>query len=320
VLSLGTGPAGAAPAVWVLAGTAPFLLLREYIRQVSLSHLRLTTVLAIDGSVSALQLGGLALLGIVGGLSVGTAFGVMAGACAVACVGWLLARQQPLVFVRARFAVDWRQNWTFARWSLASFLIGSTMPILLPWIMALTHGEAATGVLAACTTLINCAGTYVTGVGNYLTPRAARGFARGGRDELRRVLRQVALLFVVTLGAFFVLIVATGDWPARLVYGGKYAGTAPILALLALNMLLNSLGVTVGNGLWAMDRPRANFTADACTLCVTVVLVLCLVVPLGVLGAAIATLAGTATGVTVRSLTLARLMSTGERRDSFPPG
>src|SRR6185369_14943605 len=110
-------------------------------------------------------------------------------------------------------------------------------------------------------------------------------------------------------GAFLTLILTTGDWPARLVYGGKYAGTAPVLALLALNMLFNSLGVTAGNGLWAMDQPKANFTADVCTLCVTVLLVLCLVVPMGVLGAAIATVAGTATGVAVRSLTLVRLMS-----------
>src|SRR5262249_21447424 len=62
VLSLGVGPVGAASTVWVLAGIAPFLLLREYIRQVSLSHFRLPTVLVIDASVSVLQLGGLVLL------------------------------------------------------------------------------------------------------------------------------------------------------------------------------------------------------------------------------------------------------------------
>jgi O-antigen/teichoic acid export membrane protein len=266
-------------------------------------------VLAIDGSVAVLQVGGLVLLGLSGGLSVTAAYAVMGAACAVACIGWFLARQQPLAFVRLRLVADWRHNWTFARWSLASFLIGSTSPAIMPWVVALKHGEAATGVLAACVTLINCAGTYVTGVANLLTPRAARAFAGGGLPELKRVLRQTAVLFVVTLGVFFLFVLVTGDLAARLVYGGKYAGTAAVLALFALNMLLASLGVTAGNGLWAMDQPRANFAADVCTFGVTVSLLFCLVGPLGTLGAALATLAGTVTGVTVRCLTLARLMA-----------
>lgn len=309
VLALGGVAQFAAPAVgWVLVGAVPFLLLREYVRQVSLSQLRLTAVLAIDASVSVLQLGGLVLLGVLGSLTVAAAYAVMGAACAAACLGWLLARRQPLKFVPARFVADWRHNWAFARWSLASFLIASTTPVLLPWVVALAHGEAATGVLAACVTLVNCAGTFVTGVANFLTPRAARAFARGGRPELRRVLQQTALLFVAVLGTFLVLMLTTGDLAARLIYGGKYAGTGPVLALLALNVLVNSLGVTAGNGLWAMERPRANFTADVCMFAVTVALLLCLVGPLGVLGAATAVLAGTIVGMSVRTLTLVRLM------------
>jgi O-antigen/teichoic acid export membrane protein len=313
VLSLGIGPAGTAGAVWILAGAVPFLLLREYIRQVSLAHLRLTTVLAIDGCVCALQIGGLVLLGFCGWMTVGTAYAVMGVACAAACVGWFLARQQPLEFVRARIVADWRHNWTFARWSLASFLIGSATPALVPWLVALTHGEAATGVLAACVTLINCAGTYVTGVSNLLTPRAARAFASGGLPELKRVLGQTAVLFLVTLGAFFLAILATGDLAARLVYGGRFAETGTVLALLALNMLINSLGITAGNGLWAMDRPRANFLADVCSFVVAFSFLLCLVGPFGVPGAALATLAGTTVGVAVRWWTLATLMRQGSK-------
>jgi O-antigen/teichoic acid export membrane protein len=293
----------------VLAGAIPFVLLREYLRQVSLAHLRLTTVLAIDAVVSALQVGGLVVLGMFGAMTVGAVYAVMGAACAVACLDWFLARQQPLEFRRARFAADWRHNWRFARWSLASFLICTTTPTLLPWVVALTHGKAATGVLAACITLINCAGTYVTGVANFLTPRAARAYVGGGLPELKRVLRQTVVSFVVTLGAFFLVTLVTGDLAARLVYGDQYGGTGAVLALLALNMLFNSLGVTASNGLWAMDRPRANFTADVCTFAVAVSLMFCLVGPLGVLGAALATLGGTVAGVTVRWLTLARLMA-----------
>jgi O-antigen/teichoic acid export membrane protein len=294
---------------WLLAGVLPFLALREFFRLVSLAHLRLRAVLALDLSVAGVQLGGLFLLGWLHCLTVNAAFAVMGTACAIACLGWVLARRQPLRVVPARLAADWRHNWGFARWSLASFLIGNATPYLLPWAVATAHGEAATGLLAACITLVNCAGMYVTGVANFLTPQAARAFAGGGVADLRRVLGRTAILFLVTLGVFFLGILLTGDLAARLVYGDRYAGTAAVLAVLALAMLVNSLGVTAGNGLWALDQPQANFAADVCTFTVTVGLLLALVGPCGVTGAAIAVLAGTCVGACTRGVKLARLLA-----------
>jgi O-antigen/teichoic acid export membrane protein len=308
-LTLAGGLTPAARTAWVLAGALPFLLVREYARQTALAHLRLRALLAIDGSVAVIQVGGLGLLALCGALSVGAAYAVMGAACAVASLGWFLGGRLPLRVVRARLLADWRHNWGFARWSLSSFLIGSTTLYVLPWAVAAAHGESATGLLAACFTIVNCAGMYVTGVSNFLTPRAARAFAEGGLGDLRRVLRQTALLFLVTLGAFCLAVLATGDLAATLIYGGKYAGTGPVLALLAVNLLVNSLGVTAGNGLWALDRPRANFLADLCTFGVSLTLLFTLVGPLGVLGAALALLAGTCAGVTVRVLRLRALLA-----------
>jgi O-antigen/teichoic acid export membrane protein len=308
VLSLGAGPAGLAPAAWALAAAMPFVFLREYARQVSIAHLRTGAVLGLDASVAALQLGGLALLWWLGLLGAGAAFAVMGGACAAACLGWFVAGRPALAFEPARLGEDWRHNWAFGRWSLASFLVGSTTPYLMPWVVALTHGEAATGLLAACTTLVNCAGTYVTGVANLLTPRAARAYAHGGPSELARLLRGTALLFAVTLGAFCLAVFAAGDLPATLVYGDRYSGTAGVLALLSVAMLAGSLSVTAGNGLWALERPRANFAADVCTAALTAGGALALVPPLGPLGAALATLAGSAGGAAVRWWRLRQLL------------
>jgi O-antigen/teichoic acid export membrane protein len=308
LLSRGVGPAGAAPALGALAGALPFLLLRELVRQLANASLRLATMLAIDSAVAGLQLGGLLLLGRWQLLTVTTAYAVAGAACAAACLGWLLAGKQPLRVVPAQLGADWRHNWSFGRWALACFLVGSPMAYLLPWALALAHGEGAAGLLAACTTLINVSGMYVTGVTNFLTPRAARAFAEGGPRELRRVLGQTAALFAATLGAFCLLVFVAGDLPATLVYGNSYAGAASVLALLALNTLVNSLGVTAGNGLWALGRPQANFAADVATLVVTLGLVLGLVGPLGALGAALATLAGSSVGALVRALRLARLL------------
>jgi O-antigen/teichoic acid export membrane protein len=309
VFSVGFGPTEAVTVAWVLAGAMPFMLLRDYLRQLSLAHLRVVAVIVLDACVTVIQLGGLLFLWWFSLLSVATVFVVMGAACAAAGLGWFLAAKQPISFVKFRFLSDWKANWSFARWALASFLIGSSTPVIMPWIVATTHGKAATGALAACVTLINCAGMYVTGVANLLSPRAARAYLHGGPAELSQTLGRAALMFVVTLGAFCLAIILTGDLPVRLVYGSRYSGVSTVLSLLALAMLVNSLGITAGNGLWAMDRPAAGFAADVCTFVVTVGLASVLVAPVGIFGAAVAILTGNCVGATVRFFTLSRLLA-----------
>jgi O-antigen/teichoic acid export membrane protein len=78
-------------------------------------------------------------------------------------------------------------------------------------------------------------------------------------------------------------------------------------------MLVGSLGITAGNGLWAMERPAANFAADVCTFAATIGSAIVLVGPLGILGAAMAILAGSSAGTLVRFFTLSRLLAGADR-------
>ncbi len=319
VLGLAPGSAALGSLLAVLAGALPLLMLREYVRQLSLAHLEVGAVLAVDAVVAALQLGGLLLLGRAGLLTVGTAYATIAAACAVACLGWFLAARRPLRVVPAEVVADWRFNWSFGRWAVAGFLVGCTTPYLVPWVVAGTHGGAATGILAACVSLANLAGTYVTGVTNVLAPRAVDALARGGAGGLGRVLRQTAVRFVATLGGFCLLVLAAGDLPATLVFGDGYAGTGPVLMLLSLAVLVDALGITAGSGLSALERPGANFAAAVATLATEVVLMFCLVVPLGVPGAALALLGGNVAGAAVRAGFLARAMRARARQPGGRP-
>ena len=79
----------------------PFLLLRWFVRLVSIAHLQVTTTAALDTVIAVLQLSGLLLLGYFHLLTVPAAYLVMGAACAVACLGWFLTKQQPLRFDRA---------------------------------------------------------------------------------------------------------------------------------------------------------------------------------------------------------------------------
>ena len=309
VLALvGILPRGMESAAWLLLGAAPLLLMREYIRQMCFAHLDMVRAIWLDVAVSAIQLVGLFALASSGNLTVTSTLGVLAISSGVPAVVWLATKEQRMI-VSCRGAIyDFLHNWTFARWALASQLLACTTPYVMPWIVAMTHGEAETGTLGACTTLVGLSNMFMMGLCNFLSPKAARAFATGGLTELQGVLWKTALLFGVSLGTVCMVGFAFGEQIAIAVYGPGFAGTGLLIGVLALSVLANSMGVTAGNGLWAMERPSANFVADLISLGVVIVATLTFVPLFGPLGAAMATLAGTSSDAAVRLFILRKTM------------
>jgi O-antigen/teichoic acid export membrane protein len=296
------------------------VLLRDFVRHFCFAHLRPAGALGVDTAVAVIQLGGVALLAAFGLLSVGAVYAIMGVACVVAAAGWFLAKRRPLLQWRVdRIRHDWNMNWRFGRWALASYLVGSTTPHMLPWLIVATHGRAATGIWAACVTLVGMANMFVQGVTNYLTPRAAYAFTHGGVRELQRVLSIAAVLMLGVLGIFCFAVCLTGDWLVVIVYGAQYDGTGGIFLLLALTLIVTALGAVAGNGLWAIDRPSHNFAADLATIFATIGAAAALVVPWGVLGAAYAALLGNLCGFAVRLWTLSRSMRRTSTRGEVLP-
>jgi O-antigen/teichoic acid export membrane protein len=310
----GLGPQLVQPLVGLLLLVAPLLLLREFVRQMSFARLEISAAIATDALIAALQLGGLLLLSRWGMLDVRLALVVMAVSCGLATLVWLVGWRRPVHVTLAAVKSDWRHNWTFSRWALASHLLACSTPLVMPWVVAFTDGEAATGILSACSTLVGLSNMFMMGLANFLSPRAAHAFADGGLPELKSVLRKTGLLFAVTLGAASLGGFVFGEWLATLVYGPSFSGTGAIVGVLATSLLCNSMSVTCGNGLWAMERPNASFRADVISLVVTIVATALLIPPLGTIGAALALLAGTLCDAVVRYWALRSVMREMEAR------
>jgi O-antigen/teichoic acid export membrane protein len=306
LLSTGVGTAGVRPAAWVLLGVIPFLLLREYARRLTFAHLELKAAVAIDVLVAVLQLGSLLVLRRMGLLSSAAAYGAMGAACAVACLYWWWTAP-PMRFSRERFVADWRANWSFGKWALTSQLAGLAFYVL-PWILAAFHGEAETGELAACGTLVGLSNLFVIGLNNYLMPKAAQAFTQRGPRGLDGVLRKAMLCSVVVLGGLCVVAFFAGNMLAGAVYGAKYGDTGMLVFMLSLATFTDALGLTAGTGLWAMDRPSTSLVGDIVQLVVTLGCALWLVFPLGAMGIAIAMVAGRAAGAAVRWFALRSLI------------
>ncbi|MDX1944668.1 MAG: lipopolysaccharide biosynthesis protein [Pirellulaceae bacterium] len=301
-------PAGLDGAAGILIGSLPLLLLRDFIRQMSFADLNMRAAIALDVTVATLQLGGIAMLASRGWLTVGLTFGILALSCAVPVAVWLLVRGRRMLFGWHSAVADFRHNWPFARWALATQLLACTTPYLMPWVVALTHSEAETGTLGACTTLVGLANMVMMGLCNFLGPKATRAFSAGGVAALWSVLTKAAMLFTSTLGLICLAGFIFGEQLTTWVYGEQFAGTGLLVGVLSLSVLANSLGVMAGNGLWAMERPSANFVADLLSLLVTIVATVTLVPLWGPLGAALATLAGTVSDAILRVLVLRRTM------------
>jgi O-antigen/teichoic acid export membrane protein len=284
----------------LLIGVAPLMLLREFLRQISFANLRVGEALALDVAVSVLQLAGLALAAWYGVLSTPLTYLALGAGSGLAALGWFWRRRGSFVPRRTTVAAHWFHNWRFGRWALASQLLGSSMPFFLPWIVAATHGQAATGALGVGTTLIGFANMFVLGLSNFVCPRAAQGFAQGGTRELTSVLKQAAATYLAVLVPFAAAMVVAGRPLMTLIYGPEFADAGAIMAILACGAVANSLGITAGNGLWAMELPSANFRADVCAMLTWIVTTALLVPPFGPLGAALASSAGTTVGAVVR--------------------
>jgi O-antigen/teichoic acid export membrane protein len=310
MLLLGIGPAPM-KSVWILLlGIAPLYLLRDFVRQMLFARLNLRMAFALDVLVAVVQLGLMLPLAMKGLLNVELTWLSIAFASGLAALLWALAKPETFRGSLSAARAHALENWSFAKWALLTQVIGSSTPYLMPWIVAGLHGAKETGSLGACTTIVGLSNMFLLGVGNFLSPKAARAFASDGIPALQKVLWQRATLCASALGLASLLAFTIGGPIAGVVYGPEFADCGLIMGLLSLAALANSLGMTAGNGLCSMDRPGANLWADVGTLAISLAVMLVLIPLFGTLGAALATLVTMTADAAMRWLILYRTMRT----------
>ncbi len=85
-----------------------------------------------------------------------------------------------------------------------------------------------------------------------------------------------------------------------ILYAGRFEAAGKLVGLLTLAVLANALGNVAGNGLWALNQPRANFLADIVKLTAAIGGAPLLVQPYGAYGAAMAILLASIVGALTR--------------------
>lgn len=314
-----TGHSAVVPGLWALCVAGPLILIRNGIRRLAFARLHVWTAIALDAIVAAGQLGALLAWSYFGQLTVASIFLVMGGACAVASVCTYLFDPLRMRFKSERMMEDWRQNWSFAKWALRSYLLGFTAPYVLLWILGLTSGPAAAGLLGMCSSIIGMTNVPVMGLDNVLTPQATHAFSTLGSRGLWPILLRTGAILTLFLGGLALFVLLTGDWLAMFFFGAAGIGTNWILAVLAISATLNGISTVAGNGLWAIDRPRAGFIADLSNMATTLLAAIVFVPKYGALGAAMSTLAGMTIAASVRVWMLVRCLRDADRPHEKEP-
>ena len=194
-LNLGGEPSGLNDSGWVLVWAVPLVLFREFARHIAFGHFRTGTAVLLDVAVAVFQVGGLAALYWTGRLTVPSALGVMGAACLLVCWPWAVRFARGVRFRRRAIVNDWRRNWRFGRWALATHLLHGASHYLMPWVVVLVDGEEATGLFMAGSTLVGIANMFVLGLAHYVCPKAAEAFHERGKAGLKFVLKWAVAVF-----------------------------------------------------------------------------------------------------------------------------
>lgn len=278
--------------VAAFALVAPIWLIREFTRRFLFASMKLPRVVAMSVAGATTQIIVLALLAYTGRLSAATALCAMGIGSAVSGFGWLWLSRHEFRFDRARSSYFLLKNWVLGRWIVASQATNVIASNMMLWLIAFWLGPTATGVFAACDSILRMANPIIMSLNNVLTPWTAIGFHRGGRARLNRIVWKATALLGLFLCAFTLLVSATGGWLLNHSYGSTYGTAWATLVVLAINQLVAKLSLATGRALLVLERADINLIADVAGLVTSLAVAPLLLPTYGILGGACALLAG----------------------------
>ncbi len=274
----------------------PAWLLREMERRFLLAEFNLPAALLISVGVAAIQLISLVAMWYFGHLTVATAFLSVFIANALAAGIWLAWNFRLFQFSVANFWQTVERNWQQGKWLSASKAVSSIGTQAIPWIVVANLGMEATGIFAACDSVLRFANPVIVALTNIVTPSVALAFVEGGRAHVRSLVVKTSVLMFVLMTIFCVVIAVFGEALLHLLLGAVPAGAGDALVVLTLATAAARLSLGPSHGLMVLERTDVCLRADTLECVVKLAAALSLVGMWGVMGAAAADLAG---GVTL---------------------
>ncbi len=254
---LGLGlPLGLAMAAFVTT-----TVLRAYLRTLSLVRRDLLAILALDSVAVVLLtvlLAAVVARGTIGAGGFFVALSIVNALFIAVWCGCYADRLRPSLVGAYRYLL---RSARFGGWAFAAVTCGSMPYYLTPWILTLVQGGEATGVFAAGSTIAGFVNHAMLGLLRGVEARTAEAF-RHGPAELRSALIRTFRIVLPALVAIVAAVFFFADYAGEIVLPGRGAEAGAVARLLSLALVVGSVRVIIGNGLWAMGLPKATLRAD----------------------------------------------------------
>ena len=306
IVSLGIGPEGLIKVLKILSVVAVFIMLKEFIRQISFATLNTKASFLIDSSAALIQIGSLSLLAYLEILTAERAFIAVGIACGLTSLVWLIANKATFLLRSKNALPDFLRNWTFVKWVIASHILWVSTMSLYPWFIAAFLGVEANGVWAACLSIIMIGNLICVAVQNMLGPNIIHAKVQGGVLEMRNVVLKGAIIFALITIVICIFFIVAGDLLVVLFYGQKYDGNGLIVSILALNLVVQSSTFPFSRGLFAMERADIDFILNIAVI-FSLIFGVWLVSIYGLLGAACGLLVANSLSVLLRGLVFRKI-------------
>ncbi|HLJ15608.1 MAG TPA: polysaccharide biosynthesis C-terminal domain-containing protein [Bryobacteraceae bacterium] len=245
----------------------PFMLLLWLVRR--LCYVVQRPAVASVGSATYLLfvLAGMYFLGRLGRLGSCTAFLLMGCGSVVAAL--LLFWRLGLITRREanQHRVSWKgvakENWFYGRWLVGSTVLFSISSQTQTFLVAAFLGLGATGTLRAMQVPSLVMSQVVTAIGLLVLPTFSYDFGKGLADRLRHKAALVSVALFLAAACFAALLLLLGGRVEHLLYGGKYAGHASLMAVLALIPVCSAFSMGFGMAMRASQKPHFDLLANA---------------------------------------------------------
>jgi O-antigen/teichoic acid export membrane protein len=280
-----------APVVLAIVVAVPALLVRELGRRHALAQEQVGQALLLDVVVGVVMLLALVAVTAAGALSAVTAISAVAAANATAGLLWLWRVRGRLRTKARGLQSSAAYSWKLGRWLLVGQVALQVQGYGTYWLIASVGGPAATGLFAACLSIISLSNPVVFGVTNVLTPACIRAMRTDGRAGLIRQSARHAIGIGLFMSAFLGVVFWGGEWLMELFYPRpEYRGQSVILTMLALAALAAAVGVPASMALASVERVRPVAFVMSMTAAATLLLVGGMSLAAGLWGAAVGVL------------------------------
>jgi O-antigen/teichoic acid export membrane protein len=259
---------------------------RDFARRISYAELHFGFALVLDGILSLLQLLSIGMLAWQHWLTASRALLAVGLASASASAMWLIVNWKTISFSFLHAMVSFRINWALGRWLLASSVLWSLSVDQYPWLITLFRTPVDAALWASGYGVMAFLNPIVLALNNDAAPRISNDYATHGLAGLSRsVTRSATIAGLLTLPVLIFLLIF-GSRLVELIYGPKFGGAGPIVALLSVGVWFYAISLSFPYGMLTLKRAEVDFAINLACIASFLAVGIWLVRLDGVLGAA----------------------------------